>query len=611
MNDLHRLSVIALVALMASACADQNMTNESAPNDLSNQAPSFSAIAGAGVVVDFENPPYTAGSVNGQDDWLSTGPYDQGVVLNSGAPASFGTQSLRISNAITSGSFGDQTFSRRLTNPAGETTADENGLSLGGPRQNHFEAQWQFASFVPGAEQTGLAVSASPDRGDGSRMSFVRMTDKPAGLAIDFVDVQGKDLDFPLSANFVETAVVTGLDRTVPHTIKITMDLVEGPSNDIVKVYVDGVLRHSGTSWEDYFRSDPEAVAHAGHPPIVNRILFRVGGTSVPGNSGKGFLIDDFSLKSSTLTGMPCAFTTAGTTMTLVADCTTTESIFIPDGFTLNGAHHTITAVDPPSSHFVGGVVTNEGATANVTFLNVRALGLTNVCDGGDDRLRGILFDGASGSITHSSVVGVNQAGSGCQEGNAIEVRNIAPDGISPGPAPTSVVEISNNTTDDFQKGGIICNGNVNCAIEHNKVGSSATQASLAANSVQLGFGAAGNISDNRIGGNSWCGATGDDATAILLYQTAIGVVVENNKIDGNSDVGIYGFTKGATITKNKVSDIGADCAGQPDDIGISWEGNTLTKNTVSGFDTPYDPENPGGKNKVKKPKKSHGSPTV
>lgn len=39
-------------------------------------------------------------------------------------------------------------------------------------------------------------------------------------------------------------------------------------------------------------------------------------------------------------------------------------------------------------------------------------------------RLRGILFDGAAGSITHNTVTNINQGASGCQEGNGIEVRN-------------------------------------------------------------------------------------------------------------------------------------------------------------------------------------------
>ena len=50
--------------------------------------------------------------------------YDHKVVTNSGAPASFATQSLRMSNAVTSGCFGDQTFSKSLVNAAGETSAE-------------------------------------------------------------------------------------------------------------------------------------------------------------------------------------------------------------------------------------------------------------------------------------------------------------------------------------------------------------------------------------------------------------------------------------------------------------------------------------------------------
>jgi hypothetical protein len=131
-------------------------------------------------------------------------------------------------------------------------------------------------------------------------MSFVRLRDTPAGLAVDFVDVQGVDRVPPAcgSANFEEaTGIATGLNRTVPHTIKLTMDLLEGPSNDIVKVYVDGSLRHSGTSWEDYYRYDCEATAHLGKPPIVNRILYRTSSVPpAPLTLGHGFVFDNLSL---------------------------------------------------------------------------------------------------------------------------------------------------------------------------------------------------------------------------------------------------------------------------------------------------------------------------
>jgi len=38
-----------------------------------------------------------------------------------------------------------------------------------------------------------------------------------------------------------------------------------------------------------------------------------------------------------------CQFTTSGSVMKLQADCTTDDTIFIPAGMALDGAHHTIT----------------------------------------------------------------------------------------------------------------------------------------------------------------------------------------------------------------------------------------------------------------------------
>ncbi len=80
---------------------------------------------------------YNVGTVNGQDGWSSTGSigaggpgYDHQVVANTGV-AGFDTRSFRISNAVTSGSFGDHTFTRTLADEAGETSAVSNGMSGG------------------------------------------------------------------------------------------------------------------------------------------------------------------------------------------------------------------------------------------------------------------------------------------------------------------------------------------------------------------------------------------------------------------------------------------------------------------------------------------------
>lgn len=258
---------------------------------------------------DFESPTYTAGSIHGQDGWSSAGSagsgcaaYDHAVVPNTYGYAGFGSQSLRISNAVTSGCFGDQTFSRSTVDEAGESGAPNDGMS-GGTRQNHFEATWEFASTVPGAEQPGASVVASPDRGDGARMSWVQMQDTPEGLAVNFYDFQVPSADLTgecLNGDFIFTPVAVGLDRTVPHAIEITMDLLDGPGNDIVKVSVDGILLHVGTSWEDYFREC--------QPPgtrTVDSILFRTGGAAAPDTLGNGFLIDNLSVSTSTDTTGP------------------------------------------------------------------------------------------------------------------------------------------------------------------------------------------------------------------------------------------------------------------------------------------------------------------
>lgn len=295
--------------------------------------------------------------------------------------------------------------------------------------------------------------------------------------------------------------------------------------------------------------------------------------------------------------GDACSFTTSGTVMTLDDDCTTSAPIVIPDGFTLDGAGHTIQGVDPAGDHFRGAVVTNGGATAHVTRLSVTVSGLANACDGGDDRLRGIMFEGASGSITHFNVFGVNQGASGCQEGNSVEIRNDPFDGTHPN---TQTVVISHGSIVDWQKTGIVCNGDVSCTIQHVNIGPSATQANLAANSVQFGFGATGLAAFNRIAGNQWCGGSNFVATAVLLFETQ-GVTLFNNAINGNSDVGIYSYGTGDVLNNNRLDDDGPDCSQFGYDYGIGNWGvdGVVTNNKVGrGFDTPYDGVE-GGRNKL------------
>lgn len=299
-------------------------------------------------------------------------------------------------------------------------------------------------------------------------------------------------------------------------------------------------------------------------------------------------------------TTTPCTFTTVGSTMTLDADCTTDATIVVPDGYTLEGNGYTITAVDPDGGHFLGAVIRNGGSSAYVKNVTVTASGLSNECDKATDRLSGIRFLGASGSITNTTVIGINQGASGCQEGNAIDVRNPPFNGSGDN---TVTVEIAYNYVDDWQKTGILTNGDMTVSIHHNFVGDSANQDYLAANSIQVADGVEGSVLSNRIEGNQWLGWSGGTcwaATAILAYAPG-SMEVSKNFISGNSDVGIFVlWAEGGTYAKNKVFDTGIDgpmtggtdpCFGDVGIYDLDSNGTTFTKNLVRGFDFAFYPD--------------------
>ncbi len=281
-----------------------------------------------------------------------------------------------------------------------------------------------------------------------------------------------------------------------------------------------------------------------------------------------------------------CTFTFVGTKMVLDGDCFTDQTILVPDGFVLDGNNHTITAVDPTSGHFLGAVVKNEGTTAAVMNLRITTLGLKNVCDAGDNRLRGILFEGASGEIVNNTIIGINQGLSGCQEGNGIEVRNAPFDGTHPN---TITVSISGNTIEHYQKTGIVANGDVEVGITNNYVGSADLDDYIAANSIQMGFGAMGAVNNNIVYGNDWDGPSDWVATAVLIYL-ADGVNVNHNQIYGvGTDVGVYAYSSGTiNIMNNRIERDTDDNVKDPYGIGVYFWGNSgkskLVRNRLSGW---------------------------
>lgn len=249
---------------------------------LNEEAPSVTETYSTG----FEPNTFVVGNINGQGGWKKTGSFDSAVVNN---PVISDTQSLRISNAVTSGSFGDQTFTPELVAGTGET---------GVASDKHFEAEFKISSTQL-AQQPGLAISVSPDNGEGARMSYLSFVDSATGIDVTFYDVTNAG-PLPSVASFNPTSLGS-LNRNISHTIKFVINFVDGPANDVVKIYIDNALVHTGTSWEDYFRFDPEQSGSGNVLSPVNSLIFRASGTAAPSTLGNGYLIDNVVLTSSAI----------------------------------------------------------------------------------------------------------------------------------------------------------------------------------------------------------------------------------------------------------------------------------------------------------------------
>lgn len=293
-----------------------------------------------------------------------------------------------------------------------------------------------------------------------------------------------------------------------------------------------------------------------------------------------------------------CVFVADHGSWALRASCTTDQTLVVPVS-RLDGRGFTITAVDPPGGHFVGAVVRNGGSELNVFRLRVTTAALANICDPSDDRLAGIMLDGARGSVIFSAVTAVNQGPSGCQEGNGIVARNVV------GAQRPVDVRIDANIVTGYQKTGILVTGAVRAGVSGNQVDGGGAVGAIARNGIQVGGGASAGVRFNRITGNSYTGTSAVGAGVLVIGGPFHGtpftsdVDISSNAITG-ADVGVYLDNSeadgSAAATPTRVSVMGnfishgAVTNGVPYSAGVLDIGNRdrITYNRIDG--AAYDP---------------------
>ena len=194
--------------------------------------------------------------------------------------------------------------------------------------------------------------------------------------------------------------------------------------------------------------------------------------------AGASVVVPSMRASAVPITPPTCTGITVDTTFTLTADCDTTVPLEVPDGFTVDGDGHTITAHDEsPTVSFIGAVVTNAGTSMHLRNLTIQGIGFPNVtCD----LLAGIQFADAEGSVTDVTVLDITRNNS-CVSGNGMRVNAIAP----------RTVTITNTTLAGFQRSGLLANGPATVHVSGSTIGPAddLDPGVNAQNAVQIGSG--------------------------------------------------------------------------------------------------------------------------
>jgi hypothetical protein len=430
---------------------------------------------------------YVLGPINGQQGWSDTGSYDANVV--STPLYGFG-QALQISDAKTSGSFGDQTFSPGLTQPAGESA------------RTHFDASFQIGT-TSSSQQVGSHLSVSPDNGSGGRMSYLRFEDQADGVHVFFDDVTDAGPAYYTPATFNESDIAT-LDRATAHTIRFSIDFKPGPANDVVHIYIDGVLEATGTTWEDYYRYDNEQSGSGAPVPTTSSLLFRESGTADPGNAGGGFLVDNVALSSS---------------MTPPA-CTPTG--FMRDGINLTAKQ-------------IGGNVTGDLDATGCNIGVYYGPGTTGTVSGADihgANYYGVVANAANVDVTNSSIHDIGESPfNGSQHGVAVLYTTIDQAGNTTGPAATGT--LSGSTITRYQKNGVVVSGSgAAVVVKGNTVTGAGPVDYIAQNGIEIASGATASVTGNTMSGHFYTPGT-VTACGLLFFQAG-GVKQNSNTMFAN-----------------------------------------------------------------------------
>ena len=223
-------------------------------------------------------------------------------------------------------------------------------------------------------------------------------------------------------------------------------------------------------------------------------------------------------------------------------------------------------------SLFAAAILVADTAEATIDGLIVD--GVNNGVPQCSPRLFGIVFQNASGEISHVAIRNfkLGTGLGGCQSGTGIFVQS--------GRGGISNVEIEKSTIHDFQKNGITANEvGTHVSVRGNVVTGIGPTTGTAQNGIQIGFGAGGAISRNTVTNNVWSPCTAvDTCTAVsanILVTLSDGVEVTDNDV-GISQVGIFLHGNEGLVARNETF-----ASSVFDGIRLEGDGNRVGHNQI------------------------------
>ncbi len=265
----------------------------------------------------------------------------------------------------------------------------------------------------------------------------------------------------------------------------------------------------------------------------------------------------------------------AGQTVCLRAGVYPEQVTIATPGIHLRGASATSTILDPASGSvnavdydnaqfpLIAVVLVANVSGVELSGLTVNAAGAAASIGGCSPGLVGIDFQNvSSGDVSGVTVTNVELSPSllGCQSQTGI----YAYVGSGSPPPGGSHISITSTRVTSYGKGGIVCDDNgVTCTLAADTITGLGPTPAIAANGIQVAFGAVGHISRVTVTGNDYTGgsATNDwfgngySSSGILLYEASSGTSITSSRLADNQ-IGILAADDVAdTITGNTIVD--------------------------------------------------------